>query len=216
MMRKVAEPILIGSLFSSWKCRKQSKIERNSSNALLKEDNGSQNELKYEKNFHLNQPFDEFDSELKFKLVLKGIYNFASKLDPKKNIVEKSPSSLEKALKMLDCNNEWREKVRWSLTHFCDENDLNCEEEFSRRTSQDVRLNSLLIALNTIIENGYGEELIGQKVLSLLMDLCNLYEETHRNIFINCLKILSNIAVQNKNCAMAIANSGKYALLASL
>lgn len=42
---------LFRSLFSSWKCRKQSKIERNSSNALLKEDNGSQNELKYEKSF---------------------------------------------------------------------------------------------------------------------------------------------------------------------
>lgn len=60
----------------------------------------SQN-LKIFPDFHLNQPFDEFDSELKFKLVLKGIYNFASKLDPKKNIVEKSPSSLEKALKMV-------------------------------------------------------------------------------------------------------------------
>ncbi|VDO17245.1 unnamed protein product [Brugia timori] len=99
----------------------------------------------------------------------------------------------------------------------CDEDDPSSYKYFlKRRRSQDLRLNRFLSQLVIITETGFGRELINQDILALLLELCNHYRETNHSIYLNTLKILANIVMQNDYCATAVANSEWLPVLAAM
>uniref|UniRef100_A0A0M3JWZ0 Protein SERAC1 (inferred by orthology to a human protein) n=1 Tax=Anisakis simplex TaxID=6269 RepID=A0A0M3JWZ0_ANISI len=126
----------------------------------------------------------------------------------------RTPLQLEDAIKKLQLDGEWTKLMRWSVTHICDESDLACGDDMiGRRSGQEAKLNRLLTVLIAKCENGFGEELIEQGILSILFDLCTRFAACNRDLFISAMKLLANIVMQSEKCSMAVAESGTRDLI---
>ncbi|OZC05435.1 hypothetical protein X798_07590 [Onchocerca flexuosa] len=238
MLMRFIAPLSLGSLFTAIKCRRDGKIQ-NSFQAvtMLNQNKNTKAAMEYLERLDADVELCILNTQTRFRLALRGslLCKRIATTSTEKSI--KSLGMLENAIKRvrssycstacherLFCNSvksceefqlviddEWKETVKWLIPHMHDEDDPSSYKYFlKRRRSQDLRLNRFLSQLVLKTETGFGRELIIQDILTLLMELCNHYRETNRNIYLNALKILANIVGQNEYCATAVANSGCF------
>ncbi|VDK67111.1 unnamed protein product [Onchocerca ochengi] len=212
------EPGSVKSLFTAMKCRRDGKIQ-NSFQAvtMLNQNKNTKAAMEYLEKTEADVELCILNTQARFRLALSGslLCKRIATTSTEKSI--KPLGMLENAIKRLVIDDEWKETVKWLIPHMHDEDDPSSYKYFlKRRRSQDLRLNRFLTQLVLKTETGFGRELIIQDILTLLMELCNHYRETNRNIYLNALKILANIVGQNEYCATAVANSEWLPMLSSM
>uniref|UniRef100_A0A8R1TUK4 GPI inositol-deacylase n=1 Tax=Onchocerca volvulus TaxID=6282 RepID=A0A8R1TUK4_ONCVO len=244
MLMRFIAPLSLGSLFTAMKYRRDGKIQ-NSFQAvtMLNQNKNTKAAMEYLEKTEADVELCILNTQARFRLALSGslLCKRIATTSTEKSI--KPLGMLENAIKRvrspycstlcherLFCNpiksceefqlvidDEWKETVKWLIPHMHDEDDPSSYKYFlKRRRSQDLRLNRFLTQLVLKTETGFGRELIIQDILTLLMELCNHYRETNRNIYLNALKILANIVGQNEYCATAVANSEWLPMLSSM
>lgn len=217
--RAVTCPLSVGGALFFWKRPKEDSVVNGSCKVP--------GEVLKPSSFHIGNGNGKFTSlrapsnaETLLKLSLKGKLQWEdtpSTSDIYQTSSPRTPLQLERALKALNVDEEWQRAVLWSLSHICDDDDLACRDEpIGRRNSLERRLNKLLLALAATLETGHGRDLVDQGILSILYDIFVQFYETNRDIFINALKVLASLAMQDEFCATAITESKWLSVLASL
>ncbi|CAG9531820.1 unnamed protein product [Cercopithifilaria johnstoni] len=218
MVMRLLAPLSLGTLFATLKFRRDGKI-RDSVQAItmLNQNKNAKEAMEYLERTKSDIKLCILNTQALFRLALRGssLCKRNATTSAKKSI--ESVGMLEDAIKRLIIDDEWEGTVKWLIPHMYNEDDpLSYKYFLERRRSQDLRLNRLLSQLVLKTETGFGRELISQDILTLLLQLCNHYRETNRSIYLNALKILANIVVQNEYCATAVANSGWLSMLAAM
>lgn len=139
-----------------------------------------------------------------FKLVLKASvlcsYLPTSSLETGRTVQE-----IEQEIRKLEVDSVWQNALKFAVSPLCNEDDLSCEGEFL--ITPEVRVERLLAFLVLKLEEGFGEALIEQGILSLLLDIYLYFSKRNFRVSNNALKALSNIAMQSQKCAAAIGRS---------
>uniref|UniRef100_A0A8L7YL59 GPI inositol-deacylase n=2 Tax=Brugia malayi TaxID=6279 RepID=A0A8L7YL59_BRUMA len=218
MLMRLVAPFSLGSLFATLKGRRDEKIQNTvQAIAMLNQNKNTKAAVEYLEKTKADVEFCILNTQARFRLALRGspLCNRTATTLAEKSV--KSVGMLENAIKRLIIDDKWEETVKWLIPHMCDEDDPSSYKYFlKRRRSQDLRLNRFLSQLVIITETGFGRELINQDILALLLELCNHYRETNHSIYLNTLKILANIVMQNDYCATAVANSEWLPVLAAM
>ncbi|VDK86926.1 unnamed protein product [Litomosoides sigmodontis] len=218
MAMRLVAPLSLGTLFAALKHRRDGKIQNSvQAVAMLNQNKNAKAAMEYLERTKANVDLRILNTQARFRLALHGspLCKQTSTALAEKSY--KSVGVLEDAIKRLAIDDEWIETVNWLTPHMYDEDDPSSYKYILKRgRSQDLRLNRLLSQLVIKTEIGFGRELINQDILALLLQLCSHYRETNRNIYLNALKILANIVVQNEYCATAVANSGWFPVLAAM
>ncbi|KAM3726469.1 Protein SERAC1 [Dirofilaria immitis] len=218
MLMRFVAPFSLGSLFTALKCRRDRKIQDSfQAVTMLNQNRNIKTAMEYLERTETDVELCVLNTQARFRLALRG--SLLCKRIAMKSVEKsiKSVGMLENALKRLVIDDQWEGTVKWLIPHMHDEDDPSSYKYFlKRRRSQDLHLNRFLSQLVLKTETGFGRELIIQDILTLLMELCNHYRETNRNIYLNALKILANIVVQDEYCATAVANSEWLPVLSSM
>lgn len=227
MHRITYRSFLIGSALIFWK-RQREESKGNAAEVLCKTPSSSASDSFQRQELLKNvrriandsrQPLahEVVNVESQFRSALRGGLSCEPVASTSTSVESCSAQQFEKALRTLQIDSKWDAAVLWTLSRVCDDGDLACEDELvNRRPTQEVRIARLLGALAVKLEEGFGRELVAQGILHLLFDLYEKYENSNKNIIVNLLKVLSNIAIQNEDCAMAITESGWLPRLATL
>uniref|UniRef100_A0A915PGB3 GPI inositol-deacylase n=1 Tax=Setaria digitata TaxID=48799 RepID=A0A915PGB3_9BILA len=206
------------TLFAGLKCRRDGKIQDAvEAVTMLNQNKHTKMAVEYLERTKADIELCHLNTEARFRLALRGSLLCRRTATTSAAKPTESVGMLEDAIKRLVIDDEWKKTVEWLIPHMHDEDDPSSYKYFlKRRRSQDLRLNHFLSQLLLKTETGFGKELINQDVLKLLMGLCNHYRRANRNIYLNTLKILANIVMQNEYCATAVANSEWLPVLADM
>ncbi|VDL82668.1 unnamed protein product [Nippostrongylus brasiliensis] len=118
---------------------------------------------------------------------------------------------------LFNIGDEWNAGIAWLNRVACPEEDLACTDEWlARRPSQILRLFQLLRLMFVKTELSFDASVIGVDVVPALHVIFTQFRDTHKDISLLVLKILSNIALNSTPYAVKIFTSEWLPLLASM
>ncbi|WKY14940.1 hypothetical protein Q1695_000448 [Nippostrongylus brasiliensis] len=134
-----------------------------------------------------------------------------------KSEVEDDDMMFSKLLSKFNIGDEWNAGIAWLNRVACPEEDLACTDEWlARRPSQILRLFQLLRLMFVKTELSFDASVIGVDVVPALHVIFTQFRDTHKDISLLVLKILSNIALNSTPYAVKIFTSEWLPLLASM
>uniref|UniRef100_A0A0N5AVP3 GPI inositol-deacylase n=1 Tax=Syphacia muris TaxID=451379 RepID=A0A0N5AVP3_9BILA len=222
MMQHTAKylyPLVLGISVVFWKQRKKPLVVPNFEPQFLSLDESAKS--RFSRRYHYKKLKEELleyeeavlDLNTVFKLILKGsrLCQFIPvvKLGTDKEILQ-----LENDIRELKLDSEWSNTLKFNTSPHCQEENLSCEN--GRLMTPIIRIQRLLTVLLQKLDGNFGQLLIDQGFLSILFDIYKKFSNQEPRISNLVLKLLSNIAMQNDQCAAAIVRTEWLHMLSAL